>query len=286
MMKRHLFISILLITSLMLGGCNIAAGSAPASSEMSTAAAQTVQAVLATPTQKASPVPGVAIDGTTAEPPTTGCEDNAGHTSWTRDGETYDVNVVNTRIPPKKTFHMAWVLQNTGTCTWNDAYKMHFDYGTQLTTAEDFPILPIGAELPPGGSVTVTIPMSAPEQPGDYESNFSLQDGNGESVINFGVLTKVGNTSTTSLTSPGELRYTYDCSSGSVKVGLTWTDRAASEDGYRVYRDGDLVEVLPAGSTSYEEFAPSSGIFNYTVASFNSGGESPASMKVNTENCG
>src|SRR5690349_6769656 len=196
MMKRHLITSTLLILCLMLAGCNIGAGSAPTSNELSTAAAQTVQAVLSTPLSTATPVPGVAIDGTTAEPPTTGCEDTATFTEWTRDDETYDVDAVNTRIPPKDIFHMSWTLKNTGTCTWDDAYQMHFDYGTQLTTAEDFPILPIGAELAPGETVTVTIPMTAPEQPGDYESNFSLQDGDGESVINFGVQTKVGNTST------------------------------------------------------------------------------------------
>src|SRR5690349_13344948 len=113
MIKRHLFI--FLILCLALAACNIQGGSAQVSNEMSTAAAQTVQAVLSSPTviATASPVPGVAIDGTTAEPPTSTCEDIGTFTEWTRDGETYNVDAVNKRIPPKGTFHMAWTLKNT-----------------------------------------------------------------------------------------------------------------------------------------------------------------------------
>ena len=278
-MKPNTLISILLSACLSLSACNLPGSAAPDSSAVSTSAAVTVQAVLSTPTATQPP-----LASPTATSPA--CEDNATHTSWTRDDVTYDVNEVNKRLPPNDVFTMSWRLQNTGTCIWNDAYLMHFDDGTQVTDAEDFPIIPIGAQVPPGESVTVTIPMSAPELPGDYESSFSLQNGQGESVINFGVLTKVGSTSSASLASPGELRYTYDCSSGSVNISLRWLDRANNEDGYRVYRDGNLLATLGAGSTTYSDVAPASGNYNYTVEAYNGSGDSPASMKVNTDNCG
>jgi hypothetical protein len=32
---------------------------------------------------------------------------------------------------------------------------------------------------------------------------------------------------------------------------LSWTDKAANETGYRIYRDGQVIAELPADSTSY-----------------------------------
>jgi hypothetical protein len=282
-MKRSSLIAILLSACLILSACNMPSAPASDGSALSTAAAQTVQAVLSP--EATQPLATATSADSVTSTTTAACEDLAKYTAWTRDDATYDVTEVNRSIPPEDTFNMSWTLQNTGTCIWDDAYRMHFDYGTQLTNAEDFPMIPIGAQVPPGETVTITIPMSAPELPGEYESNFSLLDGNGESVISFGVLTKVGNTSTVSLTSPGDLRYTYDCTSGAVEISLSWVDRAASEDGYRIYRDGKKITELAAGSTSYSEFAPSSGKYDYTVASYNGGGESPATVKVNTDNC-
>jgi hypothetical protein len=217
------------------------------------------------------------------------CEDSAKLTDWTRNNLQYDVTETEKPLAPNETFLMSWTLQNTGTCTWNSIYQMYLDSGTPLTPGANSPVLPVGETVAPGRSLTVTITMTAPSEDGEYQSAFRLQNDKGEAVATYGVITRVGTGSppsaSQSLSSPGDLRYTYDCTSGSVSIGLTWVDRANGEDGYRVYRGGTLVATLAARATSYSEIVPGSGTYNYTVAAFNAGGESPTTLVVSTTNC-
>lgn len=280
-MKSICIASILLGMVLTLSACNLPALSSPNSSAMSTFAAQTVQAVL-------SPAVTQAALATSAAPPTAtplACADSAQYTAWTRDGVTYDAKETKNPLAPNKVFTMSWTLKNTGTCTWNSSYQFHFDTGTPLANNTNFPVIPVGSLIAPGATIDISIPMTAPEKVGEYQSAFLLQDEHGKSVINFGVITTVGTASSSSLASPGEVRYEYDCTSGTVNINLHWVDRASDEDGYRIYRDGNKLADLPADSTSYTDVAPYSGKYNYSVAAFNASGESRAGVKVSTPNC-
>ena len=265
----------------MLAACNLPGETAPSSNGLATSAAETVQAAL-------SPAATQTLTATSAVMTVTAtsaaCEDAGMYTVWMRDNAVYDVNEVNRLVAPGVVFTMVWTLQNTGTCTWDSSYKMYFDSGEQITLTDVFPIMPAGTLIPPGGSVNVRIPMSAPEEAGTYESVFRLQGESGEAVLNLGVTTKVGTASQT-LAGPGDLRYSYDCSSGLVKITLNWIDKASDEDGYRIYRDGEKLADVAAGSTTYEDIAPASGKYNYTVAAFNASEEAPTQVKANTENC-
>jgi len=217
--------------------------------------------------------------------PVAACNDAATNTAWTRDNAPYDVKAVNTALAPDKPFVMAWTFQNTGACTWDSTYQMAYESGASMTTSASFPILQSGQTVPPGGTVTVDVEMTAPAEAGDYKATWSLQDNNGQALVTFGVLTKVGTVSSSSLPRPGNLAYTYDCTSGVVNISLSWTDTANNEDGYRIYRDGTKVAELAAGSTSYNEIAPGAGKYTYKVAAFNATGESASEVSVNTSNC-
>ncbi len=281
MMKRKALASILWSACLLLTACNLPGENAPISNVLATSAAETVQAELA---PAATQTVTVTFTPAATTPTSTACEDSGMYTMWMRDNAVYDVNEVNRLVAPGVVFTMAWTLQNTGTCTWDSSYKMYFDSGEQITQTDVFPIMPAGTLIPPGGSVSVRIPMSAPAEAGTYESVFRLQGESGEAVLNLGVITKVGTASQT-LASPADLRYSYDCSSGLVNISLTWVDKASDEDGYRIYRDGTKLADVAAGSTTYSDIAPSSGKYNYTVAAFNANGEAPTQVKANTENC-
>ena len=87
------------------------------------------------------------------------------------------------------------------------------------------------------------------------------------------------------MASPGDLRYTYDCTTGSVNINLSWVDKSSNEDGFRIYRDGNKVGEVTAGVTSYSEVVPGTGTFEYTVAAFNGTGEAPTKVTVKTSNC-
>ena len=54
-------------------------------------------------------------------------------------------------------------------------------------------------------------------------------------------------------------------------VHLAWNDRSNSEDGYRVYRDQQLIATLPPNSTSYVDvaFVATGKTLSYSVEAFN-----------------
>jgi len=69
--------------------------------------------------------------------------------------------------------------------------------------------------------------------------------------------------------------WTYACAPGVVTVTLQWSDRADNETGYRVYRNGELIAELPAGSTSYvDQVNTAGGSFSYGIRAYNALGES------------
>lgn len=285
-------IVILIVTlSFALSSCNLGVPAPQDGNALSTAAALTVEAALspaaspsaAQATPEASRVPGVAIDGTTAEP--AACEENTKIVKWERDGKTYDKTEVDKRLQPNQGFVMSWVIENTGTCTWTDGYKIVFDSGERLTPGDSFPAIAQGLTVPPGGAMSLTIPMAAPATPGDYETTFRIDNAAGERVMFMGVLTNVGTPSNGNLPAPGDLRYAYDCTSGVVSIALTWVDKADGETGYRIYRDGVKLTDLPADATTYSDTVPATGSYLYTVAAFDPEGESPTNVRAETTNC-
>ena len=277
---------ILLIISLALAACNLPGRSSQNASAIATSAAQTVQAVLspaASPavTQLPPTQPLPTLTATTEK-----CEDNAKYTAWTRNNILYDAKETKKSLAPGVAFNMSWTFQNIGSCTWNSAYKMYFDSGAPLTGATGFPILEAGKTVAPGGTVTLALTMTAPAQAGDYQSTYRLQNDQGQAVITLGIITTVGSGgSSQTLPAPGNLHYTYDCTSGSVNVSLFWVDNASGAAGYHVYRDGAQVAELPAGSATYTETVPSTGSYAYKVTAFDSSTQSSATVTVSTSGC-
>lgn len=290
-MKTHPFTFLIVTLSLALAACNLGAPAPQDAAGVATSAAQTVEAVMttsaATPTAQntpaASPVPGVAIDGTTAEP--ADCQRSSKIVSWERNGITYDKAEVDKRLEPGTSFVMSWELQNTGTCDWDDTYKMIFDSGERLSQQDSFPVMPKGYHIKPGEVLTINLQLVAPAKAGPYETTFKLVDDKGNFALIVGVITNVGAVTNSSLAAPGDLRYSYDCSGGITRISLAWKDKADNEEGYRIYRDGEKLTDLPAGSTVYDDIAPSPGSYQYTVAAYNAGGESPTKVQAETSNC-
>jgi RNA polymerase sigma-70 factor (ECF subfamily) len=64
------------------------------------------------------------------------------------------------------------------------------------------------------------------------------------------------------------------CTDTEYSVTLGWMDVANNEDGYRVFRDGQLIATLGKNSTGYKDNPPGSGPYTYGVESFNLAGTS------------
>ena len=69
--------------------------------------------------------------------------------------------------------------------------------------------------------------------------------------------------------------YKYTCEfvagGGNMTMNLAWTDRSNNEDGYNVYRDGQVIATLMPNSTSYIDvaFVATGKTLSYSVEAFN-----------------
>lgn len=298
-MKKRLFI-LLMIASLTVGACNLGVDVPQDGSAVATAAALTVEAALlspaASPTQDGppagapgfaptfTPIPGVAIDGTTAEAVT--CEDTAQILTWEREFVPFNKEEADKPLPPGKSFWISLEIKNSGPCLWTHQYRVQFNSGTRLHSGPDtFPFMQTGFSVKPGETFQLSLQLKAPTTPGTYESTYSLINADGKAFLNFGIPTKVGTPSSGNLPAPGDLRYEYSCVPGTVTITLKWTDNSNNEEGFRIYRDGTKVTDLPAGATQYDDVLSLPGSYSYTVAAFNSSGEAGIDMQAETSNC-
>ena len=85
-------------------------------------------------------------------------------------GETYPDG---TSIYINTTFNKSWTLQNAGTCTWNANYKIKFVSGNAMS-GPAFKLF--GASVPPGGSLTLTLPLKSPGAVGTTTGRWGLYD--------------------------------------------------------------------------------------------------------------
>ncbi|MBE9480016.1 MAG: hypothetical protein IMY80_08630, partial [Chloroflexi bacterium] len=74
---------------------------------------------------------------------------------------------------------------------------------------------------------------------------------------------------------PARLRVVnWVCNTKQYSLNLEWIDMADNENGYRVYRDGQLIATLSAGVTSYADSPPRGAAHTYGVEAFNDSGVS------------
>lgn len=84
----------------------------------------------------------------------------------------------DTIIPPGESFVKTWRLVNAGNCTWNPSYAIVWFSGEPLTDQRSYVL---GKDVPPGSSLDISVEMKAPASPGLYQSNWKLQNNNGQS---------------------------------------------------------------------------------------------------------
>jgi hypothetical protein len=81
----------------------------------------------------------------------------------------------NTITAPGAPFVKTWRLRNDSTCAWGPGLKLHSLYfinGNQLGAPAE---VPLPSVVQPGGTIDVSINMTAPNQPGTYRSEWMLQ---------------------------------------------------------------------------------------------------------------
>jgi len=84
----------------------------------------------------------------------------------------------NTKVEPSSTFIKTWRLRNAGSCTWTNTYTLVYEGDNDLNAPASVPVTT--GSVPPGGTVDVSVTLTAPANAGTYRQNFKLANSNGE----------------------------------------------------------------------------------------------------------
>lgn len=92
-------------------------------------------------------------------------------------GNPIDVTIPDGAIlQPGDSFSKTWRLVNTGSCTWTSSYAIVWFSGETLGAATTHNLT---SSIAPQQGVDITVDMTAPAQPGVYQSNWKLQNTTG-----------------------------------------------------------------------------------------------------------
>lgn len=203
-MKKQFFVlSLTLLFSLILTGCNLPGQQTPTSpvDMLNTAAAQTLQAQqtsivqtnqagIQEPTPTATQQPTGEIISPTITPVPTNTEVILPSPTPTKTIETAcdQASFVSETIPdgtefePEEEFTKTWTLKNAGSCTWTADYDVVFVSGNAMDASAATQLT--NAVVPPGASVKISLNLETPDKAGTYKADFKLRNANG---VLFGV---------------------------------------------------------------------------------------------------
>jgi LysM repeat protein len=89
-----------------------------------------------------------------------------------------DVNIPDgTSVTAGSTFTKTWRLKNVGTCTWTPSFTLIFDRGERMDAPASTALTT--ANVAPGGTVDVSVPLRAPAIAGTYQADFRLRAADG-----------------------------------------------------------------------------------------------------------
>jgi hypothetical protein len=187
----------LLVIILILSACNypgLRTATEPETELVFTSAAETVQAQLTLGVQPSAtfsipqltsttppPVPTATIPVVTTAPPTATSPLPTASPTPPCDLVKFVADVTipdNTELSPGATFIKTWRLRNAGSCTWTSAYTLVYE-GDNIFNAP--PSAPITAgSVPPGGTIDVSVTLTAPATAGTFRQNFKLANASGQ----------------------------------------------------------------------------------------------------------
>jgi Ig-like domain-containing protein len=208
--KKRIWVPVALAMAMLLGACNIGKSPEPTAdvNALYTAAAgtlvaqfneqQTQTAQAMPPTAAASPtlsvtltplptfpgLPGLTpfsfgtpLAGLTPLP--TLASGASGFAVGCNNAEFYGETIPDgTQMDPEEKFRKAWMMQNTGTCKWDQGYMFAFKSGDRMDGA-DIRITDPKDSTAPGHSQTFVVTMWAPKAKGEYKGYWQMKNDTG-----------------------------------------------------------------------------------------------------------
>lgn len=183
-MKKNIRLyNLLIIITLLISACNLPRSNSVADTA-STAAAQTVAALLsATPavvgavSNTPSLTPAAAPPTLTPVPvltntPIPTATSNCNAMQFVTD-VTYPDNTV---VIPGQVFTKTWRLKNIGTCAWTPSYAVVFSTGNAMNGPST---QALAGNINPGQTLDVSVNLTAPATTGDYRGDWKIRDASG-----------------------------------------------------------------------------------------------------------
>lgn len=188
--KRIMLLLSLLLTAFFLSGCGNSDSGDPEktveflyTSVASTALAQisTTPEVTATAMPSSTPEPSQTPLTTPTASPTTSAASGYVYvaTSTLCDNAAYVSDVTyadNTVLAPETDFTKTWKLMNTGTCTWDEDYRLVFISGDDMDGDTTY----LDDSVSSGESVSISVDMTSPEDSGTYTGYWQMENADGE----------------------------------------------------------------------------------------------------------
>lgn len=79
------------------------------------------------------------------------------------------------RVEPREKLDKRWLIQNNGTCNWNQGYSLRLIAGPKMGANPDRSLFPARS----GNQVEIQIQFIAPQEPGTYRSAWQAADPGG-----------------------------------------------------------------------------------------------------------
>ena len=83
-------------------------------------------------------------------------------------------------IKPGVNFQKVWSIRNTGTCRWDEGYKLVFYAGDRAIDPYDFEFKKKSDFVSPGEGINIGINLTAPLAEGDYQGHLKMQNDQGQ----------------------------------------------------------------------------------------------------------
>lgn len=84
-----------------------------------------------------------------------------------------------TILKPGEDFVKTWQVRNTGTCTWDEGYVLVFIGGDRALDPVNYEFKRASDFVAAGTSVQLSVPLTAPLNPGSYQATWRMQSDSG-----------------------------------------------------------------------------------------------------------
>jgi hypothetical protein len=163
-------------------------------------------------------------------------------------------------VAPEQALVKTWRIRNTGAVAWPAGTKLVFVSGTPLGTVDAVPVRPLAV----GKERTVTVPLVAPRQAGNYVAVWQLQTDDGRAFgVKLTVVINVGAGQTTG--SPDADVARGNCDSTAAATQEAFAEIVYPAEGSTVWPQDGVVQII--GTASGRSFTRYTVAWGYALAS-------------------